>query len=192
MHSDLWLSILIGVGLATACGLRVFIPLLVVSATTHFGHLPLSAGFHWMGTTSALIAFSVAAGIEIAGYYVPWIDHALDVIASPAAVVAGTMVSVALMADVDPFYKWALGVIAGGGMAGLVQGTTVVARGASTVTTGGIANPLFATFELVGAVVVSVLAVVVPIAMVVSVVLLLALIIWRLLRRRPTLAVAGS
>src|SRR4051794_36828946 len=120
---DTLLSVFIGVGLATACGLRVFIPLLVVSIAAHFGHLPLSPGFLWMGSTSALIGFSVASVLEIAGYYIPWVDHLLDTIASPAAVIAGTIVSVALMANIDPFYKWSLAIIAGGGMAGLMQGT---------------------------------------------------------------------
>ena len=36
----------------------------------------------------------------------------------------------------------------GGGAAGIVQGTTVLARGVSTGTTGGLANPVFATIEL--------------------------------------------
>jgi Domain of unknown function (DUF4126) len=163
MNWDTLISICLGVGLATACGLRVFIPLLAVSLASHFGHLPLSAGFHWMGSTSAMLAFSVAAGLEIAGYYIPWVDHLLDTIASPSAVVAGTIVSVALMSNVDPFYKWALAIIAGGGMAGLMQGTTVVARGASTATTGGIGNPVVSTVELIGAILLSVLALIVPV-----------------------------
>jgi len=178
-------DILIGVGLATACGLRVFIPLLVVSAIAHFGHLNLSPGFHWMGSLTALISFSVAAGLEVAGYYLPWIDNVLDTIATPSAMVAGTLVSVALMADVDPFYKWALGIIAGGGMAGLVQGTTVVARGASTAGTGGLANPLLATTELIGSLVLSVLAIAVPILVLLAVGLVVALVAWRLTRRKP-------
>src|SRR4051794_253916 len=138
MNWDTVISICIGIGLATACGLRVFIPLLVVSLVSHFGNLPLSPGFAWMGSTPAVIGFSVAAVVEIAGYYIPWVDHALDTIATPSSMIAGTIVSVALMTNMDPFYKWSLAIIAGGGMAGLMQGTTMVARGASTATTGGI------------------------------------------------------
>jgi hypothetical protein len=91
------------------------------------------------------------------------VDHLLDTIASPSAVIAGTIVSVALMSNVDPFYKWALAIIAGGGMAGLMQGTTVMARGASTATTGGIANPVVSTVELIGSILLSVLALIVPV-----------------------------
>jgi hypothetical protein len=53
-----------------------------------------------------------------------------------------------MVSEVSPFLKWTLAVIAGGGAAGLVQGITVVARGLSTATSGGLANPLVATAEL--------------------------------------------
>jgi hypothetical protein len=100
--------------------------------------------------------------LEIAGYYIPWLDHLLDTIATPAAIVAGTVVTASAVTDMSPFLKWTLAVIAGGGTAGLVQGATVLTRGASTVTTGGLANPLVATLELGGAALTSVLAIVVP------------------------------
>jgi Domain of unknown function (DUF4126) len=95
------------------------------------------------------------------------------------------------MTNVDPFYKWALGIIAGGGMAGLMQGTTVVARGASTATTAGLANPLVSTVELVGSLVLSVLAIVVPI-LVVLVLLVMFFCIGRwFLRRKPRAALSA-
>ncbi|SRR5581483_10014176 len=191
MGTDTFLSICVGVGLATACGLRVFIPLLVVSVASHFHHLPLAPGFLWLSSTPALIAFSVAAGLEVAGYYIPWVDHALDVIATPSAMIAGTIVSVALMTNVDPFYKWALGIIAGGGMAGLVQGTTVVARGASTATTGGLGNPLFSTVELIGSILVSVLAVLFPVLVLLILAVAFFFIARWLIRRKPRVPVSA-
>jgi hypothetical protein len=181
---DTFLSICIGVGLATACGLRVFIPLLVTSLMAHFGHLPLGPGFQWMGSYTAVMGFSAGAAVEVAGYYIPWVDNALDTIATPAAMTAGTLITVALMTNMDPFYKWALGIIAGGGMAGLVQGTTVVARGASTAGTGGLANHLLATVELIGSILVSVLAVVVPVLLMVFILVALVFMVRRLLRRK--------
>lgn len=181
---DTFMSVCLGIGLATACGLRVFIPLLVVSVASHFSHLTLSPGFQWMGSTPALVAFSVAAGLEVAGYYIPWVDNALDAIATPSAMIAGTIVSVALMSNVDPFYKWALAIIAGGGMAGLVQGTTVAARSVSTAGTGGLGNPLIATVELVGSVIVSILAVIAPVLVVVALVVGLIFVTRWLLKRR--------
>jgi hypothetical protein len=167
------LSICVGIGLSAACGFRVFVPLLVVNIAALSGHLTLGHGFEWLASYPALIAFSVATCLEIAGYYIPWVDHFLDTIASPAAVVAGTIITASMITDMSPFLKWTLAAIAGGGVAGLVQGTTVLTRGASTVTTGGLANPFFATIELGGAFFTSVLAIVAPI---VAVVLMLALL----------------
>jgi hypothetical protein len=162
MTMETLMSICVGVGLSAACGFRVFVPLLVMNIASLSGHLTLSHGFEWIGSYPALIAFSVATCLEIAGYYIPWVDHLLDTIATPVAVIAGTLVTASMVSDMSPFLKWTLAVIAGGGTAGLVQGTTVLTRGASTLTTGGLANPMFATIELGGAVFTSVLAIIAP------------------------------
>ena len=159
-----FLALIIGIGLSAACGFRVFVPLLVMSIAAHTGHLHFAHNFHWIGSDVALATFSIATLIEIAGYYIPWLDHALDTIASPAAVIAGTIVTAAMISDLTPFLKWTLAVIAGGGTAGLVQGATVFTRGASTATTGGIANPVFATIELFGSAFTSILSLWVPVA----------------------------
>src|ERR1041385_6041987 len=97
------LSFLVGVGLSAACGFRVFVPLLVVSMASSSGHLQLACGFEWMGSTAALIAFATATALEIAGYYLPWVDNLLDTVASPAAIIAGTIVTASLVADMSPF-----------------------------------------------------------------------------------------
>src|SRR5207237_6409471 len=125
------LSVCLGIGLSAACGFRVFVPLLVMSIAALSGHLTLAHGFEWIGTYPALIAFAVATCLEVGGYYIPWLDNLLDTIASPAAIIAGTIITASLITDVSPFLKWTLAIIAGGGAAGTVQGTTVVARGAS-------------------------------------------------------------
>lgn len=156
------LSVCVGIGLSAACGFRVFVPLLVMSIASLSGHLTLAHGFEWIGSYPALIAFSVATCLEIGGYYIPWVDHSLDTIATPAAIVAGIIVTASAVGDMSPFLKWTLAVIAGGSAAGLVQGATVVTRGASTLSTAGLANPLVATLELAGAVITSIVAIVMP------------------------------
>jgi hypothetical protein len=176
--------ICLGIGLSAACGFRVFVPLLFMSMASLSGHLTLSSGFAWIGTYPALITFGVATGLEIAGYYVPWVDHLLDTLATPAAIVAGTVVTAAMVSNMSPMLKWTLAVIAGGGAAGLVQGTTVVARAASTATTGGLGNPLFATIELGGAVTTSIMALLAPVVLVALIVVTLTLVARKLLRRK--------
>lgn len=177
------LSVLVGIGLSASCGFRVFVPLLAVSIASISGHLTLAHGFEWLATYPALVAFSVATCLEIGGYYIPWVDHLLDTIATPAAIVAGTIISASLVTGMSPFLKWTLAVIAGGGAAGLVQGTTVLTRGASTATTGGLGNPVLATLELAGAVITSVLAIVAPVAAIAVLAIILLLIV-RVVRRK--------
>jgi hypothetical protein len=123
----------------------------------------------------------VAALVEIIAYYVPGIDNLLDTLATPAALVAGTAVSAAVMTDLPPMVKWTAAVIAGGGVAGLTQGAAALIRAKSTVLTGGIGNWVIATLELVGALLVSLLALAAPLAALGLVIFILWLAI-RLLR----------
>ena len=146
---DLALSIVLGIALAAATGFRVFLPMLIVSGAAHTGHLQLDNSFAWLGTPSALTMLSVAAFAEVLAYYVPVIDNLLDTLATPAALVAGTVVSAAVMTDVPPMVKWTTAVIAGGDIAGLTQGVTGMLRAHSTFFTGGLGNTAIATRSLV-------------------------------------------
>jgi hypothetical protein len=177
------MSVCLGIGLSAACGFRVFVPLLVMSIASLSGHLTLTHGFEWIGSYPALITFSAATCFEIAGYYIPWVDHFLDAIATPAAIIAGIIVAASMVTHMSPLLKWSLAIIAGGGVAGMVQATTVLARGVSTLTTAGLANPLVATAELGAAVFVSVMAIIAPILAAVAVVLFLSLFGWKVCRR---------
>jgi hypothetical protein len=159
---DTLTSILLGVGLSAACGFRVFVPMLFISVAAISGHLTLAPGFQWIGTYPAVITFAAATALEIGGYYIPWVDHLLDTLATPAAIMAGTVISAAMITKVDPMLKWTLAIIVGGGVAGLVQGSTVLARATSTSTTAGFGNPLLATVEFGGSVVTSFMAFLAP------------------------------
>jgi Domain of unknown function (DUF4126) len=180
--SDFALPIALGVALAAATGFRVFLPMLIVSAAAYTGHLSLDNSFAWLGTPAALTMLSVAAIAEILAYYVPVVDNLLDTLATPAAFIAGTVVSAAVMTDVPPMVKWTAAVVAGGGIAGLTQGAAAALRAHSTILTGGLGNPIIATLELGGALLMSFLALVAPTAAVALVVLFLWLSI-RLLRK---------
>jgi hypothetical protein len=142
----------------------------------------LGDNFAWLGTPSALTMLSVAALAEILAYYVPGVDNLLDSLATPAALVAGTVVSAAVMTDLPPMVKWTAAVIAGGGVAGLTQGVTAMLRAKSMVLTGGVGNPVIATAELGGALLVSLLTLAAPLAALALVILFLWLAT-RLLRQ---------
>ena len=157
------LGIAVGIGFSAACGFRVFVPLLVMNLASLSGHLHLGSDFAWIGSYYAMVAFGTATIVEVLGYYIPWLDHVLDIVATPAAIIAGTVVTASTITDMSPFLKWTLALIAGGGIAGLVQGTTVVLRAKSSVLTAGIGNPLVSTLELVGSIIIALLAILVPI-----------------------------
>ncbi|MGE5238800.1 MAG: DUF4126 domain-containing protein [Chloroflexota bacterium] len=156
------LGLAVGIGLSAACGFRVFVPFLGMSIASLGGHLTLSPGFEWIGSWPALVAFATATVLEIGAYYIPWLDNVMDSITTPAAVIAGTIVTASMVGDMSPFLKWSLALIAGGGTAGMVQGATVMLRGASTATTAGLGNHLVATGEMAGAVLITVVALFLP------------------------------
>lgn len=169
-----FMAILAGIGLAAACGFRVFVPLFIASLAANTGvdafgdvnfQAMLGPGYEWLGSTPVTIALGVATVLEIGSYYIPWLDNLLDTIATPAAVVAGTFITGALMPEMmgDGSFKWIVSAIGGGGTAGLVQGASVITRGASTATTGGAGNPVVSTGELGGAVLTAGLAILLPI-----------------------------
>jgi hypothetical protein len=168
-------GIFVGIGLAAACGFRVFVPLLVLSIAARTGQIPLASDFQWIASLPALIVFATATVVEVAAYYVPWIDHALDTVATPAAMVAGVIATAAVAADLPPVLRWVLAAVGGGGIAGTVQGATVLARLKSGALTAGFANPVVASVELAGSLVTSVLAIAVP---VLAVALVVALLVW--------------
>ena len=114
---DLALSVALGIGLAAATGFRLFLPLLVLSVAAYTGHAGLTEGFAWLGTPAAVIMLGTAAIVEIAAFYIPGVDNLLDTVATPGAVVAGTIVSAAVMTDLPPMVKWTAAIIAGGGVA---------------------------------------------------------------------------
>jgi hypothetical protein len=181
--SDLALSIVLGVVLAAATGFRVFLPMLIVSGAAYTGHLSLDNSFAWLGTPFALTMLGAAALVEVLAYYVPGVDNLLDAVATPAAFVAGTIVSAAVMTDLPPMAKWMAAVIAGGGTASFTQGVTAILRAKSTVLTGGFGNPVIATGELGGSVLLPLLALAAPLAAL-AVVLLMLWLALRLIRRQ--------
>ncbi len=177
------LSVILGICLSAASGFRVFVPFLVISIASKAGFVKLSEGFSWMGTTPALILFIVATIVEIVAYYVPYIDNILDMIALPLAVIAGIVLTATVITDMTPMLKWSLAIIAGGGASGLVHSGISLVRGASTATTGGLANNVVATIENIISTVISVIAIVTPILALVFIAVIVFFVI-RFIQRR--------
>lgn len=199
------MAIFAGVGLAAACGFRVFVPLFITSLAAG-GHVDLLSEMdveamlgdqQWLGNPAVTLALGIATALEIGSYYIPWLDNLLDTVATPAAVVAGTFITAAMLPEFigDGSVKWIAATIAGGGTAGLVQGAAVITRGTSTATTGGIGNPVISTAELGGSVLTAGLAILMPIVAGALVLILMYFVLRRILgffKNRSKDAVASS
>jgi hypothetical protein len=167
---ELFLAILIGVGLSISAGFRVFTPLLIASVAGKLGWLPLASSFEWISSTPALIAFIVAFILEVGSNYIPIVDNALKAISAPLALVAGTLLSISVIGiDESPFLAWGMAFVTGGGAATITQLTSTAVRSTSTVTTGGLGNPVVAFFEDVISVLISILSIALPVLVLVIV-----------------------
>ena len=156
------LSVAVGLGLAAACGFRVFLPLFMISLTSHLGFLKLAGTFEWMSSWPALIAFGSATLLEIGAYYIPFIDNLLDSVATPAAILAGALAMMTQVGDQNPLLAYSIAAVAGAGAAGAVQGLTTITRQFSSLATAGFGNPIVATVEAGLSVGMSLLAVFLP------------------------------
>lgn len=170
---DTFLSVALGIALAAATGFRVFVPLLVAGLAARAGWIPLTDSFSWLATTPALLMLGTAAVLETLAYYIPGVDHVLDVLASPLAIAAGIVASASVMADVNPALMWPLAIIAGGGVAGATKGSAAVVRAKTGLATAGLGNPVVSTAETTGAILLSVLALLLPIVAFAAIVILL-------------------
>lgn len=160
---EIGLGILLGIGLAASCGFRVFVPMLVTNVGAMLGYIKLSPGFEWLGGWIAFAAFLTAAIAEIAAYYIPWLDNALDTISGPLAMIAGTVLTASFLTDVSPLIQWTLSIIVGGGTAGIVKAGASAARLTSSTTTGGLGNPIISTAENASSLIISILAFIIPV-----------------------------
>ena len=173
----------VGISLAAAVGFRIFAPMLLVGIAAKTGHIHLADGFEWLGSDLAIIMLGIAAIAEISAYFFPFFDNLLDTISAPVAMGAGTLLMASTLIEMEPWLRWAIAMVAGGGTAGLIHAATSALRLGSTASTGGLANPVFATMEVGGATALTLLAILVPLAALAVVVFLISRTL-RMLGRR--------
>ena len=170
------LSLSLGLGLAAACGFRVFIPPLMMGVGSRLDLYKLEGSFVWVDDNWAIAIFAVATLLEIGGYFIPWIDNLLDAVATPAAIIGGIFVtSASLEGELDSSAQWTLSVIAGGSVSGVIQLGTVATRAISTGTTGGLANPIISLLEAVA----SILCILISLFLVAIIPIVIIFLIWK-------------
>lgn len=185
MDTQIITSVAMGIALSACCGFRVFVPMLGASVAAYLQWYHLPADMEWMGGLPALIGFGTAAVLEIAAYYIPFVDNLLDTIATPLAVAAGTVLAASFLpiTDFNPMLKWILAIIAGGGAAGTVQAGTGLLRLFSSKTTAGVGNVVVATGENAAAIGGTALTFVIPVVIAVVMILLIGWIVVKVFGR---------
>jgi hypothetical protein len=184
---DATLALFSALGLSTAAGLNAYIPMLVVGLLARYTSLiHLSSPYDLLTNPWVLLGLAVVALLDLIGDKIPGIDHALHLLGVVISPVAGAIVALAAASSgsVDP----TLAAVAGLIMAGLTHGTRMAARPVATAATIGTANPVISALEDGISLVMSLVAVVLPVLAIVLVVALGATLWWVIgkLRRRAS------
>lgn len=187
MNPEILIAVCLGVGLSASCGFRVFVPLLATSLGTHFNWIPIGDNFEWMSSMPAIISFGTASLVEMAAYYIPVVDHVLDIIATPLSLAAGALLAVNFLPIQDPMIKWVAGIIVGAGGAGVIQAGTVFTRLLSGKATLTAANPVVTTGENTAAIGSSALMIIIPIIMAIILVIFIVWIMKKIYKNRGRL-----
>jgi hypothetical protein len=175
-------SLLTSAGLGIGAGINAYATLLVFGLLARWQpaifHDDLA---HFFSSTPVLIVLGLLYCVEFIADKVPAVDHVWDVIHTFIRPAAGAVVAWAAVSDRIPHGAVIMASVLGGGMALGAHATKAIIRGASTVTTGGLANPILSLFEDVFAFATAIIAVLLPwlvIAVIVSVVFFFSTL-WR-------------
>lgn len=180
-HLSIAVSVAAGLGLAAAAGFRAFVPLLAAGIAIHFGWVEPARGFDWLGEPIVLVALGIATATEVAAYYVPGIDHALDLIGAPVAVAAGIVAAAGVIVGLPEWLRWFTAIAGGGAVATAGHALNALGRAKTGAASAGLGNPIYSTAELGGSLLLSGLALLAP---VVALVAIVAFVAWALRRRR--------
>ncbi len=181
------LEILTGTGLAVAAGLNAYIPLLILGLAGRFVDVvELPAAWAWLENEWVLAILGVLLVIELVADKIPAVDSINDwiqTIVRPAAggIVFGTGSAAQTAAVSDPaaFFEssqW-VPVVVGIVIALVVHGAKMLVRPAANALTAGAAAPVLSTGEDISAVVLSLLAIIIPILVVVAIVGLVVMLV---------------
>jgi hypothetical protein len=178
------LPALLGLGLASATGLRTFLPMLMLALAARFElfGVRLIDQMDWLVSWPAIAALTTATVAEFAGDKVPAIDHALNAVGYVTRPVAGAVAAGSVFWGVDPAAAAIAGIIVGAPAALAFNAAQTGVRVGSTATTGGLGNPVVSLVEdflAFTTVMIAFLApILIPIVMVVF-----AVLVFRLARR---------
>lgn len=180
-------SILSALGLSTAAGLNAYLPLLTVGLLARYTSLiQLDGPYSLLSHPAVLLVIAVLALLDFIGDKIPAVDHGLHAAGMIIAPIAGAILFLSANSaggSVSPLLAAICGIV----VAGATHTARATARPLATITTAGVANPVISFMEDASALVLSVLAVVLPVLAFVLVLAFAALMFWlyrRLAARR--------
>jgi hypothetical protein len=181
-------AVALAIALAACTGLRAWLPLLLAGILSRMEILTLGESWRFLGSNTALLLFGIATVIEIAGDKIPAVDHTLDAISTVLRPAAGSVLAASVLGFVnDPLAALALGAAVGAPSALVPHALKSGLRAASSTFTLGLANPVVSLFEDGLTLVLFALAILVPLLLVFVLLLLMALVARRVMRRQRAL-----
>jgi uncharacterized membrane protein len=175
------MDILSGLMLAAPAGVNAYIPLLAVALAQRFGWLQLAEPYDLLGSWWAIALIATLLVVEVVADKIPAADHVNDAVQTVVRPAAGGLLAVAASGQATP--SSVLLLVAGILIAGGVHAVKASARPVVNVSTAGVGAPVVSTVEDVGALIVTVLALVVPLL---ALFVVAGLVVWAVLavRRR--------
>lgn len=188
------LEVLTGSGLAASAGLNAYIPLLTMGVLARFTDaIGLPTGWQWLSNGWVLAILTVLLLIEMVADKVPVVDHVNDVVqtvvrptAGGLAFGAGSTSETVTVTDPGAFFsshQW-VPIAAGVLIALSVHGVKAASRPVVNASTAGFGAPVASTAEDFGSVVMSLLAILLPVLVLIALVVLVLLAVWVLRRRQ--------
>ncbi|MGC4817345.1 DUF4126 domain-containing protein [Micromonospora sp. DT63] len=186
-------EVLTGTGLAASAGLNAYIPLLILGLLGRYTDLlDLPSGWTWLGNGWVIVILAVLLAVEMVADKVPVVDHINDVVqtvvrptAGGLAFGAGSSSETVTVSDPGSFFtshQWvpvATGVLLAFGVHLLKS----AARPVVNATTAGFGAPVASTAEDATSVVVSLIAIILPVLVLAFLVGLVVFIYWFFRRR---------
>jgi hypothetical protein len=169
-------------GLSSAAGLNAYIPLLIVGLLGRYDYVPIEASFEFLTSVPVLAILGVLALLDFVADKIPAVDHLTHVAGLFVHPISGAVVFASqshLLSNLHPV----LALIAGSLVAGGFHATRATIRPAATTTTGGVGNPVLSFIEDVMSLLMTLVAIFLPLLAAILFVLLLVLL-FRALRSR--------
>jgi cytochrome bd-type quinol oxidase subunit 2 len=172
-------------GLSASAGLNAYIPLLVVALLAKFTNLiKLQDPWNTMTSWWVIGILLFLSLIEFFADKVPAVNHVNDIIQTFVRPTAGAVVFAATatqVGKVDPVLAMIAGLLVAGGVHAV---KALAIRPAVTATTGGTANIGVSMIEDAASTAVSILSVIIPVVVACILVIITAIIILRMFRKR--------